>query len=132
MRFKIGEPLYLSGEVEKAAKEQQESHRKTSKREGIIANFLEQKVPSDWLSWKLEQRRMFWEGNAAFDGELVPRKKVCALEVWCEALGCDPRMIKNNDTAEINSIITSVNGWSRLQNPQYFGYCKSQRGFKKE
>ena len=132
MRFKIGEPLYLSGEVEKAAKEQQESHRKTSTREGIISDFLEQKVPADWLSWKLEQRRMFWEGNAAFDGELVPRKKVCALEVWCEALGCDPRMIKNSDTAEINSIITSVNGWSRLQNPQYFGYCKSQRGFKKE
>ncbi len=131
MRFKIGEPLYLSGDVEKAAKEQQESHRKTSTREGIIADFLEQKVPADWLSWKLEQRRMFWEGNAAFDGELVPRRKVCALEVWCEALGCDPRMIKNSDTAEINSIISNVNGWSRLQNPQYFGYCKSQRGFKK-
>ncbi|MDD4843194.1 MAG: virulence-associated E family protein [Anaerotignum sp.] len=132
MRFKIGEPLYLSGGVEKAAKEQQESHRKASTREGIIADFLEQKVPADWLSWKLEQRRMFWEGNATCDGEQVPRKKVCALEVWCEALGCDPRMIKNSDTAEINSIIASVKGWSRLQNPQPFGYCKSQRGFKKE
>ncbi|AMJ40358.1 VapE domain-containing protein [Anaerotignum propionicum] len=132
MRFKIGEPLYLSGEVEKAAKEQQESHRKTSTREGIISDFLEQKVPADWLSWKLEQRRMFWEGNAAFDGELVPRKKVCALEVWCEALGCDQRMIKNSDTAEINSIISSVKGWSRLQNPQPFGYCKNQRGFKND
>ncbi|WP_312044774.1 virulence-associated E family protein [Anaerotignum sp.] len=132
MRFKIGEPLYLSGDVEKAAKEQQESHRKTSTREGIISDFLEQKVPADWLSWKLEQRRMFWEGNAAFDGELVPRKKVCALEVWCEALGCDPRMIRNSDTAEINSIISSVKGWSRLQNPQPFGYCKNQRGFKND
>lgn len=129
MRFKIGEPLYLSGEVEKAAKEQQESHRKTSTREGIIADFLEQKVPADWLSWKLEQRRMFWEGNAAFDGELVPRKKVCALEVWCEALGCDPRMIKNSDTAEINSIIAGIKGWSRAGYPDKFGYCKTQRGF---
>ena len=131
MRFKIGEPLYLSGEVEKAAKEQQESHRKTSTREGIIADFLEQKVPADWLSWKLEQRRMFWEGNAAFDGELVPRKKVCALEVWCEALGCDPRMIKNSDSTEINSIITGVNGWKRQPHPDRFGYCKQQRGFVK-
>lgn len=131
MRFKIGEPLYLSGEVEKAAKEQQESHRKTSTREGIISDFLEQKVPADWLSWKLEQRRMFWEGNAAFDGELVPRKKVCALEVWCEALGCDPRMIKNSDSTEINSIITGVNGWKRQPHPDRFGYCKQQRGFVK-
>ncbi len=129
MRFKIGEPLYLSGDLEKAAKEQQESHRKTSTREGIIADFLEQKVPADWLSWKLEQRRMFWEGNAAFDGELVPRKKVCALEVWCEALGCDPRMIKNSDTVEINSIISGIKGWSRAGYPDKFGYCKTQRGF---
>ena len=131
MRFKIGEPLYLSGEVEKAAKEQQESHRKTSTREGIIADFLEQKVPADWLGWKLEQRRMFWEGNAGFDGELVPRKKVCALEVWCEALGCDPRMIKYNDTTEINNIIGSINGWQRTGYPDKFGYCKSQKGFKR-
>lgn len=132
MRFKIGEPLYLSGDVEKAAKEQQESHRKTSTREGIIADFLEQNVPEDWINWKLEQRRMFWEGNAAFDGELVPRKKVCALEVWSEALGCDPRMIRNNDAAEINNIISSIKGWKRQPYPDKFGYCKSQRGFKRE
>ncbi|WP_352400122.1 virulence-associated E family protein [Anaerotignum sp.] len=132
MRFKIGEPLYLSGAAEKAAKEQQESHRKTSTREGIITDFLEQSVPEDWINWKLEQRRMFWEGNATFDGELVPRKKVCALEVWCEALGCDPRAIKYSDAMEINNIIGSIKGWKRTGYPDKFGYCKSQKGFKRE
>lgn len=132
MRFKIGEPLYLSGDAEKAAKEQQESHRKTSTREGIITDFLEQSVPEDWINWKLEQRRMFWEGNATFEGELVPRKKVCALEVWCEALGCDPRMIKYSDAMEINNIIGSIKGWKRTGYPDKFGYCKSQKGFKRE
>lgn len=132
MRFKIGEPLYLSGAAESAAKEQQERHRRVSTREGIITDFLEQSVPEDWMSWKLEQRRMFWEGNVTFEGELIPRKKVCALEVWCEALGCDPRMIRNSDSAEINSVIASVKGWRRQSQPDRFGYCKRQRGFVKE
>lgn len=132
MRFRIGEPLYLSGAVESAAKEQQERHRRVSTREGIITDFLEQMVPEDWMSWKLEQRRMFWEGNVTFEGELIPRKKVCALEVWCEALGCDPRMIRNSDSAEINSVIASVKGWKRQPQPDRFGYCKRQRGFAKE
>ncbi|MGE4215141.1 MAG: VapE domain-containing protein [Anaerotignaceae bacterium] len=131
MRFRMGEPLYLSGEVEKEAKEQQENHRKTSTKEGIIADFLEQKIPCDWQNWKLEQRRMFWEGTIKYDEELVPRKKICALEVWCEALCCDPRMIKYNDTSEINSIIAGQKGWQRAEYPLKFGYCKTQRGYIK-
>lgn len=129
VRYKAGEPLYLTGEIEDEAKRQQESHRKSSIREGIIIDFLEQKIPEDWLNWTLDQRRMFWEGNSNYTGELVERRKVCALEVWCEALGCDPRAIKNRDTAEINSVISNCKNWQRAGYPDKFGYCKSQRGF---
>lgn len=131
MRYRIGEPLYLSGEVEKEAKEQQESHRKTSTREGIITDFLEQKIPKDWDKWDLSRRRMFWEGTASNEGELVERKKVCALEIWCEALCGDPRYIKNTDSAEINQIVANCDGWERAGYPDKFGYCKSQKGFRR-
>ena len=129
MRYRIGEPLYLTGEVEEEAKKRQEEHRKTSTREGIIQDFLEQKIPADWQNWKMEQRRMFWEGNANYNGDLVERRKICALEIWCEALGCDPRTIKNSDSAEINSILSYIPGWEREGKPSRFGYCKLQRGF---
>lgn len=46
-RWKLGEPLYLSGELERAAKEEQESHREHSTREGMILDFLDQRVPAD-------------------------------------------------------------------------------------
>lgn len=131
MRYRIGEPLYLSGEVEKEAKEQQENHRKTSTREGIIKDFLEQKIPKDWDKWDLIQRRTFLEGNANYTGELVERKKVCALEIWCEALCGDPRYIKNSDAAEINQIVASCDEWVKAGYPDKFGYCKSQKGFKR-
>jgi predicted P-loop ATPase len=129
VRYRAGEPLYLTGKIEEEAKRQQESHRKSSAREGIIIDFLEQKIPADWLNWTLDQRRLYWEGNSNYTGELVERRKVCALEVWCEALECDSRMIRNRDTAEINSIITNCKGWRRAGYPDKFGYCKSQRGF---
>ena len=132
MRFRAGEPLFLSGDVEKLAKVQQEAHRKTSTREGIITDFLEQKVPEDWITWKLENRRMFWEGNINYTGNLVERRKVCALEIWCEALGCDPRAIRNSDAAEINGIIGGCEGWTRQGTPDRYGYCKKQRGFVKK
>ena len=37
--------------------------------------------------------------------KLVDRNRVCALEVWCEALDGKQKDIRYSDTAEINSII---------------------------
>lgn len=99
MRWQLGKPLFLSGEVEKAAQEQQEEHREHSPREGIIRDFVEKEVPENWKDWDLESRRMFWAGGMK-DQEnlhLVPRERVCALEIWCEALNCDQRYIKYPD-----------------------------------
>lgn len=131
MRYRLGEPLYLSGEVGQQAAEKQEGHRRTSVREGIIRDFLEQQVPEDWSTWKLDQRGMFWQGAVKHDGTLVPRERVCALEIWCEALGGDPRFIRNSDAAEINSIVAAVPGWKRMTRTAKFGYCKTQRGFER-
>ncbi len=132
MRYRLGEPLYLSGEVGQQATEKQEGHRRTSVREGMIRDFLEQQVPEDWSTWKLDQRGMFWQGAIKYDGNQVPRERVCALEIWCEALGGDPRFIRNSDAAEINSIVATVPGWKRMAKPSRFGYCKLQRGFTRE
>lgn len=131
IRWRLGEALYLSGELEETAKAVQEGHREQNVQEGVIRDFLEQPVPADWSGWDLQRRRMFWEGGAKDAGELVPRKRVCALEVWCEALGQDARFIRNADSAEINAIIAMTPGWEKLNYPDKFGYCKTQRGFKR-
>ncbi len=133
VRWRLGEPLYLSGDVEKVAKEEQEGHREHSTREGIILDFLDQRVPEGWENMNLTQRLMYWNnGEKAPDLKLTERRRVCALEVWCEALGNDLRMIRNSDSAEINAIISMMPEWKRMKNSARFGYCKWQRGFEKD
>lgn len=129
VRWKEGEPLFLSGETELEAKMQQEEHREISIREGLILEFLDRLVPRDWASWPLERRQSFWGGNAVVDDSLVPRNRVCALEVWCELFGGHKKDIKYSDTQEINAIIAATPGWEKQKSALKFGYCGAQRGF---
>ncbi len=127
VRWQAGEPLYLSGAIEEDAKIKQEEHREASSREGVVCEFLTRQVPEDWAKWPLDKRRMFWAGGVQGDIKTVPRDRVCALEVWCEALGGNIKEIKNADTREINAIIASVPGWQKA--PVWFGPYGTQRGF---
>ena len=86
--FKLGEPLYLSKEVERLAEEQQEHHREQSGREGMVKDFLEKKVPENWEQMPIHARRMFLNGQMKTDdGEMILRTKICAMEVWVECFG---------------------------------------------
>ena len=85
--------------------------------------------PEDWQSWSLDKRRMFWAGSITGELKLVPRDKVCALEVWCEALGGSQKEMKYADTREINGILETAEGWARSKNGIRCGYCGLQRGF---
>lgn len=130
VRWRLGEPLYLCGELEEAAKVKQEEHREVSTREGIVLDFLAKQVPSDWAKWPLDRRRMFWAGAVQGDIRLVDRDRVCALEVWCEALDGKQKDMRYSDTAEINGILEAA-GWEKTKNGARFGYCGLQRGFVK-
>ncbi len=131
VRWQLGEPLYLSGAVEEEAKLKQEEHRETSSREGIVRDFIEKPVPEDWNKWTLDKRKMFWAGGIQGNISLVTRDKVCAAEVWCEALGGNMKEMKNADTREINSIIAAVPGWKKASVPMRLGLYGLQRGFTK-
>lgn len=131
VRWRLGEPLYLQGELEEAAKIKQEEHREVSTREGVVLDFLAKQVPEDWAKWPLDRRRMFWAGAVLGDLKLVDRDKVCALEVWCEALNGRQKDIQYRDSAEINGILGACGDWQKTEKPMRFGYCGVQRGFMK-
>ena len=130
--WRLGEPLYLSGEVADAAKAQQECHREVSVREGLILDFLEKEVPHDWASWSLDRRRVFWSGGAVGDARLVPRQRICALEVWYELFDGQGKDMRRADAQEINSIIATAAGWKKTSQGLKYGYCGVQRGFVRE
>lgn len=130
MRWQIGEPLILPDELEKAAQEKQEQHREASVREGVIAEFVERKVPSDWSTWTLDRRRDFWATQAqGGEYELVDRDRIAAIEVWCELFNGQIRDIKNMDTREINAVLANLPGWKRSGKPFRDGPYNIQRGF---
>lgn len=130
-RWRVGESLFLAGEVEEVAKAEQESHREISSKEGIIMDFVETPVPEDWQKWSLDKRRMFLCGNVQGEIKLVPRDRICALEIWCEAFGGNPKDLHYAETIEINDILRSLPGWKKTASGLRFGYCGYQRGFQR-
>lgn len=130
MRWRLGESLFLTGELEAEAHNEQESHREVSSKEGIILDFASQPVPADWQKWPLEKRRIWLNGEAhGEDLNLSLRDRICALEIWCEAFGGQPRDFRYSDAAEINDILRSMPDWTSSSNGLRFGYCGYQRGF---
>lgn len=129
----MGEPLYLPKEIEDLAKDQQEKHRESSGKEGIILDFLERPIPSNWDTMDLQKRRIFWSGNISLpDGvELVPREKVCAAEIWVECFGSELKYMKRSDSTEINNILLGMKGWERIKSTRRFGAYGQQRGFER-
>ena len=130
--YMMGEALYLTGEAEQLAKDAQEEYREVNDKEGLIQEFLNQPVPDNWDEMDLGQRRQYLNGNLTPSGELVLREKVCALEIWCECFMGDARRMQRRDSVEINNVLSILPGWKRLNYPDRYGYCGSQRGFRRE
>ena len=110
MRWRLGESLFLTGELEDEAKKEQEDHREISSKEGIILDFVERQVPEDWQKWSLDKRRLFLNGTVEGNVTLVPRSRICALEIWCEAFGGQPRDFRYSESSEINDILRAMPG----------------------
>ena len=79
----------------------------------------------------MDKRRMFWSGVTVGNDSLnlVPRDRVCALEIWCEAFEGSVKEMKNSDTREINAIVSATPGWKKAANAKYAGPYGTQRGF---
>ncbi len=129
----LGEPLYLSKELELAAETMQESHREMSGKEGIVHEFLERDIPSNWDSMSLTARRQFWGGYLKLpEGEvLMKREKVCAMEIWVECLNSEAKYMSRKDSMEINTILASAPGWKRNKSKRRYGPHGIQRGFER-
>ena len=127
----LGEPLYLAKEIEDMAFEQQENHRETSGKEGMIMEFLEKPVPRNWDHMDVSSRRIFLAGGNRGETDLEPREKTCAIEIWVECFGGEPKYLKRQESMDINNILTGLKGWERIGSPRKFGPYGQQKGFRK-
>ena len=132
LAWRMGEALYLDNtEVAAMAKAAQEEHALHSAKEGIIREFLEKEIPDNWEKLDLATRKNYWNGTfKPVECEYRKRDRVCAVEIWCEALGGDMRYFRRQDAAEINGILSHLEGWERCKTNARFGHLYgTQKGF---
>ena len=76
-------------------------------------------------------RRQYLNGMACGDVEMMDRDRVCAVEIWAECFGGDPRYMKRQDAVEINGVLERMPEWERTKGVRRFGPYGKQRGFEK-
>lgn len=132
MRWQMGEPLYLSGELAEYAYQQQESHMEDNPLEGLLLDFLEKKVPHDWDKWPLDRRRDFWSGCAEGGSyTLVERAQVSVAEIKGELPVIFGNDLKDKRLdSEIRKILRH-NGWRDVQTARKITGYGSQRCFRR-
>lgn len=130
----LGEPLYFSKELERLAEEEQEKHRESSSREGLILDFLDQEVPENWDQMSVSARKMFLQGSIKVPEEqrALKRDKICAAEIWVECFGGDLKYMKRLDSTEINAVLTNCRGWKKNKSSMRYGPYGTQRGFQRQ
>lgn len=129
VRWQLGEPLILSPELETEADKRREIHMERDPLRGQIEAFLDKPVPEDWLTWDSVRRNMFWNSGVRDEGRLVPRDRVCALEIWRECLG-ESRTLPKADAHRINEILDVLPGWERVSTMRFGANYGTQKGYK--
>lgn len=133
-----GEPLYLEGDVERAAREAQRAAMETDPREGLVLAYLEAPVPAGFDAWTGEERDEFWSLRADFGpggegpGEaLEARATVSVMEIWHECLRQPTVKPTRNDSYQIAAILKK-SGWEptgKTKKLKAYGYVKTyERG----
>ena len=103
-----GETLYLPRELEKVAREVQETYEEENPRVGIVAEYLDRLLPEGWDNLDLYTRRQWLETDTV---GTIEREYVCTMEIWAEALGGNPDRFDRYAGKEIREIMARLDGW---------------------
>lgn len=128
-KYDEGERLFLSRKLEKLALEVQESFEEESPRFGIVAEYLDRKLPADWENKDTYARREWLDTET--EGE-YERTTACTMEIWTEAFGGNPDRLDRIAINEIKAIMAKMPGWRYQGNKiKSFHPYGRQRYYKK-
>jgi len=135
-------------EVSESAAAEQADHSSDSPQAGMIMNFLDQPIPSDWETRcpTMETRRQWFRATPEWRAQQlaaitvseedapqeVKRQTVWAGEIWVECFGKDLADMKNNDAKAINEIIQRLPEWEKSQTSKRHSIYGTQRSFQRK
>lgn len=134
-----GEKLWLEGDILDEAKAIQSDNIETDERAGIVQEYLEKPLPSNWETIPLSARRIYLDGGSLPDHYLNPgmftdmhlRDSVSKIEIWCECFGRDPDTMQRKDSYEISAIMQQLEGWKETGARKRLDLYGRQRVFKR-
>jgi len=129
--YKDGEELYLKDELAEYALTIQAEHTEESDKAGMVYEYLDTLLPDNWDSLDLSERRVFLAGDFMGGNGTSKRNRVCAMEVWCECFGGDPKQLSNIQAREIRSILDHAEGWERYDGKLTFSIYGRQRSYRR-
>lgn len=85
-------------------------------REGVVIDYLEKLLPSNWDEMDLYQRLSFLSGDELSQDlkGTIKREKVCTMEIWCECFYKERQNLRRIDSYEIEGIINRIGGWGKI------------------
>lgn len=111
--YRKGEKLYLPRDLEKIAREVQETYEEENPKAGIVAEYLDRLLPNGWDDMDYYSRRQWLESDA--QGERH-RETVTTLEIWVEALNGHPDKLDRYAAKDIRDIMAGLPDWRHQGN----------------
>lgn len=107
--YNRGESLYLVGDAEDIARAEQGKHFEMDDRAGLVAAFIEGKIPKEWGGWTIEERRNWLATDEAVRAVATEaRKGVTIFEIWCECFNNPKGNLSRQARREIRDILRSL------------------------
>lgn len=135
--YKAGEPLHLTGDVAELARGHQDAAIETDDRVGLVADYLAKRLPENWDTMPLHQRRAYLTGASGDFGhkdftEGMERTTVTNPEIWAECFGNEPAALKRSDSYDIASVMRQIKGWEKTSQQARIPLYGKQRIYRKK
>ena len=131
-RFRAGEPLYLSGEVEEVAKKEQQARLIVDPWESVILEYISRPIPKDWFDRSVENQKSYWTFDDDKEKKTIERDRICASEILTVCLGIEVKRQSNLDRKRVIDIVRRMSDY-RFEKTIRFGKSYGRTsGFIKE
>jgi putative DNA primase/helicase len=127
------EALYLPPELEEYAKDEQRQAMESDDREGLVREYLDTLLPSNWDDMDFYARRTYIHepDDPAHVPGTVRRMTVSNIEIWCECFGKPKEDIRYSDSYAISSIMAKIDGWEKTGSSARLPIYGKQRIYKR-
>jgi predicted P-loop ATPase len=128
-----GEKLYLEGPMIHSAQEAQREAMEVDERQGMVEEYLETLLPTEWESMDVYARRGFIadKGSPISPVGTVRREYVTNAEIWCECFGRNIAELKPTDSYALAALMTKIAGWERTKEKSRIPLYGQQRRYKR-